>query len=511
VIARVVIAGLLLCAAARAEEEARTAIVTYVTTSTVYVDLGSEGGVRPGDVGEIRRGGTSTTRVEVTAVSSKRAVCRRSDPDVEVLLGDVVRFAGAGERVVEAPAPAPTSPPVLRRHRARPWRGRVDIQYLGLIDDSSFDRGYSEPGLGLRLDGAVGHGVRLSADMRARRTYRASEDEGRTRVYRLFGDWSRSEHGPRVALGRQISTSIASVSIFDGLLAEWRGHRWSGGAFSGTQPDPESWGYSSDIREHGVWVERGGAPGEDRRWVATLAAIGSYAGSTIDREYLALQGRWASPRVDAYGVQELDVNRGWKSDAGESAVSFTSALVSARWRVSERWSVDGGSDSRRQIRLYADRVTPETEFDDDYRSGHWGGVEFRPVRHALIGASARRSTGGSAGAANSVTLRGGGDVPRWRDLSARARATRYESDAVEGWLLSSGVSGELAWRVRAGAEIGLREETVPASGAEDSVTWFSLDADVPLGGGWFLLATAERSHGDREQVTQLHGSAVWRF
>jgi hypothetical protein len=210
------------------------------------------------------------------------------------------------------------------------------MRYFALVNHEADLDGYSEPGLDARLDGTFGPHFAVAVDARARRTLRAGrEDDGRTRVYRLNGEWHLAETGPRLVVGRQFSTSLSSVSLFDGVRAEYRGTRWGAGAFSGTQPDPVDWGLSSRVREHGAYAELRGAPAAASRWVLTLAGIGSYADGEIDREYAALQGRWIGRRVSGFVVQEVDMNRDWKREAGESALSWTSAQVSSRVRVTD--------------------------------------------------------------------------------------------------------------------------------------------------------------------------------
>ncbi len=494
----------------RAAETVRAA-VSYVTTTTVYVDAGTEAGLAKGEVVEVRREGLLVTWLEVTALSSKRASCRRVEPDAEIRVGDAVTFrpVRAGEPVVDE-APKPEAKPRTSR-RDRPLRGRIDVRYLGLVDGSSLDRGYSEPGVDVRADGRVAGEWRVSVDARARRTYRPDEDTGRTRVYRLLAEYGRPTGGAHAALGRQVSTSLSSVGVFDGVMAEWRGERWGTGGFFGYQPDPRSFGTSTDIREHGVWIERGGSGGRAGLWRLTLAAVGSYAGSTIDREYFALQGRMSGGKLEAFAVQEVDLARGWKRKAGEDAVTATSALVNARWRFADKWSVDGGADTRRNVRLYRNLVTPETDFDDAYRNGYWSGLEYRPARRASVAADFRRAGGGSSGGTNAYTLRGRAGTARFRSLTGSTRTTRYTSDRTDGWLLSGTVGMNVTNRAHVGASLGERREHAAATGADTRLTWVSLDTDVAVGRSWLVLASVERSRGAAEKTTQIHASAGWRF
>lgn len=490
--------------------------VTYVTTTSAYLDAGGDAGLRVGQVVDVYRDGQLVTQLQVTAISSTRAACRRMDPAVEVRAGDRVRL-GSLPPAPEAPPPvaAPLAPQPPRSHRS--WlrehgmRGRVELRYVGLFDDSEFGRGYSEPAMDVRMDGDLGRGVRIGVDARARRTYRTGEEFNRTRVYRFAGEWSRGPTGPHAVLGRQLSTSVSSVSVFDGVLAEWRGTRWSAGGFSGTQPDPLTYGLATDIREHGVYGELGALLTASLRWRCTLAAIGSYGSNGVDREYLALHAFASNRRFDVYALQEADLNREWKADAGENPVSLTSALVSARVRFAERWIVDGGSDTRRRIRLYRDRITPETEFDDAYRFGHWGGLEFRPTPRSSIAANARRSSGGGGGAVDSYTMRVGAGVPNLLNLDIRTRGTWYSSDTAEGWLASGDLSVDATPRLRLGTTAGLRREAISPTPTPDDVVWYSGEVDLNVGSNWLFLASAERSHGDLEQTTQVQTSLSYRF
>ncbi|MGQ0721831.1 MAG: hypothetical protein ACT4PE_09695, partial [Candidatus Eiseniibacteriota bacterium] len=251
-----------------------TAKVTYVTSSTVYVDAGAESGVRVGDAIKVYREGAFITALEVTAVASRRASCRRADPEASIVTGDEVRFRAAPDFVAAAAegeagpgtgldtAPPPSGGSVSRWLGDHGVRGRIGLRYLGLFDQSSFGENYSQPAVDVRLQAAsLGHpAVHFETDVRANRTWRTraeGEDttEGRTRIYRLTGEWSRGPEGFRAVAGRQPSTALVALGIFDGLSAEVGSGRWRFGALSGSQPDPSTFGFSKEIWEHGVYVD----------------------------------------------------------------------------------------------------------------------------------------------------------------------------------------------------------------------------------------------------------------
>jgi hypothetical protein len=391
----------------------------------------------------------------------------------------------------------------LRRHGIR---GRLGVRYLGLRDRSGFGEDYAQPGLDVRLEGTslFDRRVDFSADVRTRRTYRTRTDgsdarTGRTRVYRLLGSW-------------QVSASLSSISIFDGISAEYGTGRWSFGAFGGTQPDASDFGWSDRIREYGGWVgwQNGAAPASS--WRLTTGFVASYDDGALNREHFVVQSRFRTRRLFAYALQEIDLSRDWKREE-EPLLGLTSTLVSGRFDISKTLTLDAGFDSRRAIRLHRDRITPETEFDDSYRQGAWGGVRARPFPHSRIDLNVRRSTGGAAGSANSGTLTFRTGWPRFHDISATARSTWYVNDRVDGWLrsLGGGASG-IGGRARVEVTGGIRTESgAGSSSREDTFRWIAVDVDARIAQTWYAVVSWERSEGDSEESTLTYASAVYRF
>ncbi|MBP7147006.1 MAG: hypothetical protein KBD01_05640 [Acidobacteria bacterium] len=523
----------------------RMARVSYVTSSTVYIDAGSNHGLDVGDVVEVVRGEQVVGLLRVTFVSSLRAACeRQGEPGVELQVGDLVRFTPRGEAPVrpeDVPPPVEPRevPPVTAeaprsaaspgaslagRLREAGLRGRVGVRYNAVRDRSGAGLDYSQPGLDLRLDGdhVLGSPISLNVDVRAFRTYRTtpdggSEDLSRNRVYRLSGTWQPVASRWRVTAGRQFSPSMATINLFDGVMADYTGERWSFGALTGTQPDPIDFGYSSETREHGAFAElRGGAAG-DSRWAVTGGLIGSYDQGEINREYVFLQGRYDDPSLSAYLAQEVDFNRGWKDDVEGKSVSPTSTFATVYYRASENLRFNAGYDNRRNVRLFRDRVTPETEFDDEFRRGVWAGADLRFLQRYRVGVSGRVNGGGDAGSADSFSLYlGAADLSAFR-LDLRTRSTRYTSDRVEGWLHSLSAGVPIGERMNVQLTAGLRDETrqqVLQFGPTETdarVTWFGVDFDAILGRRWLFLFSAERDQGDIEANDQVYAAISYRF
>jgi hypothetical protein len=399
--------------------------------------------------------------------------------------------------------------------RGHGLRGRVGARYLAVIDRTSARQSFHQPALDLRLDGRnVGGGdLDLSVDVRTRQTYRISPDgeasnEGRSRVYRANAAWVPFDRRLSFTVGRQLSQEHPALGIFDGGSLVLRMSSWSVGVLSGSQPDESDFGYSDAIRDHGGFVQVRSAPGSGTSWSTTIGAIASYAGSEINREYLSLQSALGAGRLSAYVSQDVDWNRDWRLEAEGESVSLTNTYATARLRVAGQTSLNVGYDNRRNVRLYRDYVSPETEFDDAYRQGYWGGIDQRFARAYRVSARVKRSTGGTAGTADSWTL---GAAAQWR-VALRARSTRYYNQLVRGWVHSGAASTQLGPSLRVEVGGGLRDETNATPGVSGQyVRWYNSLVDYALGRSWYASASFERSMAGPDASDQIHSMINYRF
>ena len=93
--------------------------IVYETSDGVYVDAGSERGVRPGDTGLVLRGGAGTTRLQVVQTAARTAFCRwitgqgaerlRGDDRVAITL-TALTLALAAPATPAPAVPAPAAP-----------------------------------------------------------------------------------------------------------------------------------------------------------------------------------------------------------------------------------------------------------------------------------------------------------------------------------------------------------------------------------------------------------------
>jgi hypothetical protein len=394
-------------------------------------------------------------------------------------------------------------------------RGRLGLRLARMDDLTGTSQDYTRPSLNLKASGdrIGGSAWGIDLDVRTRRTYRQLSDgtsptESKTRVYRLSGRWQRPGSPIRVTAGRQASTSLAAVSVFDGVLGEYASSRRNAGIFFGYQPDYRTYGVSDDIAEAGGFVGFRRRGGPRRELSLTGGAVASYERGAINREYLFLQSRLRTPGTFLYFSQQIDVNRGWKREAEGRAFTFTNIYAHGRHDIREGTTVEAGYDNRRNIRLYRYRVTPETEFNDSYRQGFWTGVQQDFGHLFRAGLRGRTRTGGI----RSATFTGRLAWREMRSLRIRSRTTVYENQSADGVLTS--VSAGFRAGILNPIEVtrGLRDEKHGADPELDEhLTWTAVDASVNLGRHWYMWISAESNRGRSEKNDAIYSSLFYRF
>ena len=493
--------------------------VSYLSGGSVYLDAGTKQGLKVGTHLDVMRDTSFVAELVVEYVSSNRASCSVVRSILPVVVGDSARYpntATTDTRTIAANAlgAAASDAHVARRNSLLPVRGRIGVRYLrsdpGLGPASVLIR----PAFDMRVDGHQMNGTPfgITLDVRAYRDRRATATGNVTRVYQGALEVSPARTGARVTLGRQYSAALTPIGIFDGISVDVDKSRWSGGLLAGSQPEPLRFGLSTAIKEYGAYVQLHNETNAAPVWSTTLGAIGSYAGGEIDREFAYVQSTLTSSRLSLYAAQEVDVNRGWKSDAESSAVVPTSTFAMLRLNVTSDFQLNVGYDGRRSVRLYRDFLTPEIEFDDSFRRGTWGGATVTALGHIRVSADARRSSGGAGGANESYT--GSFSVHRLTplQLGVRGRATSYAGDVARGSLVSAAVEATPIGSLHLEGTAGLRRDlTATDSSAHQNVRGHEVSADLGIGRSVYVLVSVYRENGVRVRSSQAYVALSYRF
>lgn len=495
----------------------RSARVTFVTTSSAYVNAGkAEGLAVDGRVDVVRRG-RSVAELKVTFLSTHQAACQIISVLDSVVVGDSVRYvpvattpdSAAVARASRA-APRSVAQSYTRPSRAGRLRGRVGLYFLSV--QSAAGR-VSQPSGDFRLNGAElgGSSLGLAVDVRSRRVVQSftgtpTNTRDLTRVYQASVFWQPAGSPFRFTTGRQYAPGISSVGLLDGASAEVGLAQWDYGLFAGAQPDPGSLGFSSHVAQLGGYLRLHNRPASLTHWSYTIGASGAYLEGQTNREFAYFQGNYLTRRFSVYAVQEVDYYRPWRRAAGEPAVSPTSSFANLQLQVFNGFSLTSGFDNRRSVRLgseFADSV-----FDDTFRRGVWAGFAARFARHFQASFDARTNHDSSSGTANTFTLTLGADRLTPAGMSVRTRSTRYTTPARQGWLNSVALGVEPFGRGSLQLTSGWRSEQ---GATPTSIHWLAADMDVSLLRSVFIIVSAYRERGGIEGHDLLYAGGSFRF
>lgn len=513
-----------------AADSLRLTTITYISGQSVYVGAGRADGVREGSTLEVVRSGSIIATLRATYLASHSSSCDITSSTASPTVGDTVRFHPAAEVQViastDSAAPQIDSPP-RRAGWRRPIRGHVGVRYLAMAQPNApAPASLTEPSADVYLEATRigGTPVGFVIDARGRRTIGASPLAARDEqnlVYQASISVAHEGSGTRLSVGRQYSPALASVSLFDGAVAELNHPRWSIGGFGGTQPDVATMSFSSEIREAGAYLQFHDVPDGSLPWSFTAGGVSSRDLGQINRDFAFAQLAASGRLLSLYATQEIDFNRGWKRAAGEAALSPTSTFATLLVRLTDDVSLQGGIDNRRTVRLYRDFVSPETEFDDAYREGVWGGANLTLFQRFRLGGDARMSRGGLAGGATYYTGTLGLAPMTEVGVEAHLRSTSYRTDQTTGWLHSWSVGINPLGVARLEVNGGVRTQQLVETGisAASSVPtvslpathWIGASIDVGLGASWYVVASGSRDGSGAELTNQLYASLVYRF
>lgn len=506
---------LCLLAAVPALAAVRTCRVRYVSADHVYLDAGRLDGLREGMTVTVVRDGRDLAQLSVAFAADHSASCPLPEGASAPAAGDEVRFAPAADAPTSPPRPDPppartrTRPGVAPTSAVAPERdplrlaGSVAFQWDHIDDASEADLDFDQPALRfhLRLEGLPrGWTARLRGSLRHDRRSSAFEDVPREEWRRRLWEASVSNLDAgdawQFAAGRVGARATAAVGPFDGLLVNRRlGGAWRLGLFGGFAPGRAEAGWSDDKLAGIVAYLETGTRRRGRLDLSVAGVTRRRAGQ-VDRDYLALAGTWSRGRLSLTQAAQIDWNRGWRGDAGASALAVSNVLLSARYRPDDRWRLSLSVDHRELVRTWTNRTLPDSLFDDSARRGLRAGVAWRSGRAMLAVDGGVRRDDRLDASTKSYGLRG--DLRDWpaRGLGLGASLRGFDGPRASG---STPVL-TLSHRTRAGdatrLRLGLRRYELAAFDRSAKGRWLALAHDRDLGRRWSLAAEMRWDGGD---------------
>lgn len=363
--------------------------VTYVSAEGVYIDVGREAGLTIGDSLQIRRTGAVIATVVVNNVSSQSAAAIVLEQSTRIEAGDEVygqvRIAAPSVEVKLDSANNSVPEEATQPRKNARVRGDVAVSTFRHYDQTDAGRSWSRPGVSTRLtvEDIGSAGLRVELRHRTRLYHRSrpsfdgqDTDDWSHQVYEfgLFhdGEGVKSEWG----IGRVIAPYVRGVGFIDGVyFARAVNDNYKVGIAAGTSPDYEDSGLDFGRRKLGAYVAYETGDYRDNRLTLSAAMSTEYEKSTVSRDFLYLQGTFAKHgRWTMYHSVEIDLNRDWRYDMAGNRFTFTNYLTSATLTLHRSARLFFSYDTRKNIRYYENRETPDSLFDERTNQGLRGGL-----------------------------------------------------------------------------------------------------------------------------------------
>jgi hypothetical protein len=369
-----------------AEENEVRGEVTYISESSVYIDVGGSSGISAGDTLVVTRGGTVVGSVVVSATAAHSSSCIPLVPIRDIRVGDGVAAS------VEPPAAPEASEPALETRRSSPApsnlvNGRISLGSFLSEDLTQSGLDFTEPTLSafLRIRRIGGTPFALDFRQRVRHLGRESEpnvtleqDRWASRLYELSLVYE--EEGSPLALrfGRFSPAGARGIGYIDGATARISlAENVSVGAAGGLRPDYFDAGFGTREKAFGVFATYERKDSTGRRTSVAAAFSGTYGEGTVSREFFFLDGGYsAGRRFSTRNSIEIDLNRGWKRSDGRSLLEVTGLFLTARFGVREDVTVAVSFDNRKNLRTLYNRAVPDSLFDDSLRRGLHANVSW---------------------------------------------------------------------------------------------------------------------------------------
>jgi len=494
------IAGGLLVSGAYAQRvpgdiEKLRGVVTFVSSTSAYISVGSNAGVSPGDSVFITRRGMVLSRGTVGAVSSQSCVASLQGEE-RILVGD-----SAGIRIQKrilsnrlAPDSASGSSRALPAFPS--VTGRVALQYVG-AGSSRDGWTVSQPSLVMLMNipALFGSGISLRFHGRAVRDLsrasptRSGLSRSNARIYEfaLAADAPGNPFG--FAIGRVTSRFVTGLGPFDGAEVFVRRGKVTAGILGGFQPDFVTSGVDARRQKAALFAnvawEGGGRTGGN----VTIAYGRQMFKGKLDRDFAYLQ---SSTRIGSmitlYQSTEIDVT-GLDGEERTGKLRLANTFLTMSYAPAPWVTFDGGYDATRIVYyLESMEIRSDTLMDNTLRQGVRGGVFFRlPLRIQVGGRIHLRPAVGDLRASRTIMGTAGVRDIGHTGISANAQVAGITGIYAEG----TNISGRLDFMLSPETSLDLSVEryryTLVRTQEQQSTVTASLSVQTLLARRWYIL------------------------
>jgi len=385
--------------------ENRTGQVSFISSQHIYVRFISTAGISPGDTLYMSSRDALYPAFVVVNLSSTSCICTKLSNATPVITDQVV--AKIRQKPVEkplgkdtlVPAPVSTDTALAARQTGNERKQLV----TGSFSASTYADYSNTP-----ADNSLRFKYTLSLQARHIATSKFSVEsyisfrhkkggwsEVNSDVFRALKIYNLSvSYEPnkttRFLLGRRINPKISSIGAMDGLQVEKTIKKFTLGALAGTRPDYVNYGFNGSLFQYGAYlaynIKKDKAHSEN-----SLAFMEQLNQWKTDRRFIYFQHTnslinnlnvFFSFEADLYQVNYDSLN----NEIQQHRFSPTGLYFSLRYKLTEKLSVSGSYDARKNVMYYETYKTSiDTLLEKEMRQGFRLQANYRITKNLAVG------------------------------------------------------------------------------------------------------------------------------
>ncbi len=537
--------------------------VKYIAGSTVYIDGGSNSGLREGMKLDIRdphpsAAGADRTKVQgafiaslrVIGVAATSAITEVRAANGQVQIGDRADLTPEDAAVAAANAPT-TSATVSRaafsqssdqtgspgktedeeRNSPRPTEkietdgqsrmaGRFGLDYSGISSSGSTPGASTQVGLSFQSDMTriLGTHWNLEGYWRGRinrhsqfREPTIEETLNKTYTMQLFYDNPNSKWVAGV--GRLYLPWAVSLDTIDGgYLGRKTSFGMTTGIFAGSTPDLTSWNYQPDHRIGGLFANFQGGAYEGFQYTSTSGVALSTIDWKLDRPYAFFENEVSYKGiVSVYNSLIADSPRGVSTNGIRPGAGISHSYSTAHFQPKRSFSFDLYHNYFRDVPTAATSIVGTGLVDKLLFQGISAGVHLRPTRHVTLYTTlgASEKTGDSHRSLNQMYGATWSEIAH-SGIRADFHYSKFDSNFGQGNYRVFSVSRQMTNRTFLNFQVG-NQDMFSLHTANYASKFISNSMDVNLGKHSYLQSGYTYVNGASLNYRQWYLSWGYRF
>ncbi len=387
-----------------------TGQVSFVSTKSVYVKFKSTAGISVGDTLFAKTDGGLIPVLTVDNLSSLSCVCTVIPP-AKFAVSDLVTArvrssrTGAGSAV---PAVAADVAPVQETGTGTPAGKPGSVELKQRINGSVSVNSYTDMS-NTPSDNSQRFRYTLSLDARNIADSKFSFETYASFRHKL-GEWDvvqsdifnalkifnlaliyEPDKSTKISIGRRINPRLSNVGAADGLQIEKSFGKFSVGALAGSRPDYSDYGFNTSLLQFGGYLGLN-TKNANSYSESSVAFMQQMNGSDIDRRFIYFQHSNSLVKnlyfigtfeVDLY---KLEVDTTNKTETASNGFDPTGMYLSLRYKFSNKLSVSGSYDARKNVMYYETYKTfIDRMLENELRQGFRLQASYRFTRDLTFG------------------------------------------------------------------------------------------------------------------------------